>query len=96
MKEMELITELSIRLNWKQQEIDTMLTALGNVIGDKLANNDIVSLHGLGIFESKKKAERISVNPTNGKRYLIPPKLVLTFKPATPLKTHLKTLDNNE
>jgi DNA-binding protein HU-beta len=96
MKETELITELSVRLNWEKQDVEAMLATFGNVIGDALANNDVVSLHGLGQFESKKKAERISVNPANGKRYLIPPKLALVFKPVTPLKIHLKTLDNNE
>lgn len=95
MKETELVTELSARLDWKKEEVEEMVEAFGKVLGEKLANNDIVSLHGLGQFESKKKAERMSVNPANGKRYLIPPKLVPVFKPVAPLKAYIKTLDNN-
>ncbi|MDR1746905.1 MAG: HU family DNA-binding protein [Tannerella sp.] len=96
MKEAELVSELSARLGWEKKDVEATLTTFGIVIGEKLSNNDTISLHGLGQFESKKKAERISVNPTNGKRYLIPPKLVLAFKPVVPLKTYLKTLDSHE
>ena len=38
----------------------------------------------------KKKAERISVNPTTKQRMLVPPKLVLTYKPSTLLKDKFK------
>ena len=47
-----------------------MLAAFGAVVGSKLADNDAVYLQGFGLFEVKKKAERISVNPASGKRYL--------------------------
>ena len=46
--------------------------------------------------EVKKKAERISVNPSNGKRYLVPPKLVPVFKPGTTVKNKLKELGDHE
>lgn len=95
MKDAEVVAELSIRLNWEKREVESMLAAFSDIIGNKLANNDIVNLHGLGQFESKKKAERVSANPTNGKRYIIPPKLVPVFKPVQTLKSYIKTLDNN-
>jgi Bacterial nucleoid DNA-binding protein len=94
MKENELTTELSVRLNWKKQEVDSMLEALGEVIGDKLSQDDIISLQDFGQFESRKKAERISV--VNGKRYLIPPKLVPVFKPSPSVRSYIKSLDDNE
>ena len=93
MKDIELTTELSARLDWKKQDVETMLDALGEIIGDKLSQNDIVSLQGLGQFESRKKAERISA--VNGKRYLIPPKLVPVFRPSSSIRSYIKTLDNN-
>jgi len=93
MKENEFTTELSVRLNWKKQEIETMLDALGEIVGDKLSQNDIISLQGFGQFESRKKAERISV--VNGKRYLIPPKLVPIFRPTSSIKSYIKSLDNH-
>jgi len=93
MKDLEITTELAVRLDWTKQDVEAMLDALGEIIGDKLSQNDIISLHGLGQFESRKKAERISA--VNGKRYLIPPKLVAIFRPSSSIKSYLKTLDNN-
>lgn len=95
MNEVELITELSVRLDRKKQDVETMLVALGDIIGNKLANNDMISLHGLGQFEARKKAERLLANPSNSKRYLIPPKQVAVFRPVSTLRNYLKTLDNN-
>jgi nucleoid DNA-binding protein len=95
MSDIELITELSVRLNWNKQDIETMLVALGDIIGNKLANNDLINMQGLGLFEARKKAERFSANPANNKRYLIPPKQVAVFRPAITIKNYLKTLDKN-
>ena len=39
-------------------------------------------LEGFGSFEVKKKAERISINPASKQRMLVPPKLVLSYKPS--------------
>jgi len=38
----------------------------------------------------KKKMERVVVNPATKQRKLIPPKLVLAFKPSTVLKEKMK------
>jgi DNA-binding protein HU-beta len=37
--------------------------------------------------------ERISVNPINKKRMLVPPKLVMVFKPSALLKDKLKGVE---
>lgn len=96
MKNKELVTELSAKLGWTSQEVTEMLSAFSAVIGSKLVDDDAVYLQGLGLFEVKKKTERISVNPANGKRYLIPPKLVPVFKPGATIKSKLKELSDNE
>jgi DNA-binding protein HU-beta/integration host factor subunit alpha len=38
----------------------------------------------------KKKMERVMVNPSTGQRMLVPPKLVLNFKPNGSWKEHIK------
>ena len=96
MRNKELITNLSKRLGWSNQEVTDMLTGLGSVISSRLTDNDTVYLAGFGQFEVKKKAERISVNPANGKRYLVPPKLAPVFKPGMTLKNKLKELPSDE
>ena len=82
MKSKEVIAELAERMGWTSKEVTEMLSALGSAIGTKLMEGDSVNLSSFGQFEVRKKMERISVNPTNGKRYLVPPKLVPVFKPA--------------
>lgn len=96
MKNKELITELSHRMGWTAQEVTDTLSVLSSVVGSCLVDNDTLCLQGFGQFEVKKKAERISVNPSNGKRYLVPPKLVPVFKPGSTLKNKLKDLGDNE
>ena len=96
MKDVELVTALSEQMDMSPQDVLNNLSMLYLLIGDALSNGGNVNITGLGQFESKKKAERISVNPTNGKRYLIPPKLIPIYKPAPSLKAYLKKLDDNE
>jgi len=96
MNNKELISELSKRLNWTQNEVTDMMTTLSSVISNRLVDNDSVYFQGFGQFEVKKKDERISVNPMTGKRYLVPPKLAPVFKPGTTIKNRLKDLKDNE
>lgn len=93
MNNKELISKLSGRLNCTAQDTSDLLSALSDVVGSKLVDNDSIYLQSFGLFEVKKRAERISVNPVNAKRYLVPPKLVPVFKPGTTLKNRLKDLD---
>ena len=56
----------------------------------ELQTGKTVVIQSFGTFEVKKKLERISVNPTTQQRMLIPPKLVLTYKPSVSLKEKFK------
>lgn len=96
MKNKELVTELAARMGWTAQEVAETLSVLSSVVSSRLVDNDTIYLQGFGQFEVKKKAERISVNPSNGKLYLVPPKLVPVFKPGTTVKNKLKELGDHE
>ena len=96
MKNKELVTELAARMGWTAQEVTETLSVLSSVVSSRLVDNDTIYLQGFGQFEVKKKAERISVNPSNGKRYLVPPKLAPVFNPGTTVKNKLKELGDHE
>ena len=96
MKDVELVTALSQEMDMAPQEVVDTLNVLFLLIGDTLSNSGSINISGLGQFEAKKKAERISVNPANGKRYRIPPKLTPIYKPAPAWKSYLKQLDPHE
>lgn len=69
---------------------------LQSVVGEmtsQLQQGNSISIQGFGSFEVKKKMERISVNPINKKRMLVPPKLVMVFKPSALLKDKLKGVE---
>jgi DNA-binding protein HU-beta len=97
MKETDFTAELARRLNWSEQEVDAMLTLLGSVMGEKLGNTDIIRIQGWGQFDTRERAERLLVHPEHEDRsIMIPPKRVARYKPASALKTYLKTLDSYE
>ena len=56
----------------------------------ELQDGKTITIQGFGTFEVKKKLERITVNPATQQRMLIPPKLVLTYKPSITLKEKFK------
>ena len=56
----------------------------------ELEEGNVVAIQGFGSFEVKKKAERISINPASKQRMLVPPKLVLSYRPSNTLKDKFK------
>lgn len=86
----EFISELSKRLGYTVKDTSDLLNTTVSVITEQLQENNVIAIQGFGSFEVKKKGERISVNPTTKLRLLIPPKLVLTYKPSTVLKEKIK------
>lgn len=67
-----------------------MILSLVEVMTEQWQNNDSIVIQNFGSFEIKKKLERISVNPVTKQRLLVPPKLVLTFRPSNVLKDKFK------
>lgn len=90
MNNKDFTSELSQRLGCTMKETSELVSFLINEMSEQLQNNNQISIQGFGSFEVKKKAERISVNPTNKQRMLVPPKLVLAYKPSNLLKDKFK------
>ncbi|WP_321517186.1 HU family DNA-binding protein [uncultured Bacteroides sp.] len=90
MNNKEFITELSNRLGYSAKETSDLVSSAISVVSEQLQEENAVIVQGFGTFEVKKKLERISVNPATKQRMLVPPKLVINFKPSNVIKDKFK------
>lgn len=90
MNNKEFVSELSQKLGISAKETSDHIESLVSGMIEQLQNGNSISVQGFGSLDIKKKAERISVNPTTKKRMLIPPKLVLAYRPSNILKEKFK------
>ena len=90
MNNKEFISILAGRTGMKTSETQKMVEALIDVMSDCFQEGDSVQMANFGCFEVKKKMERVMVNPTTSQRMLVPPKLVLAFKPNPTWKDKIK------
>ena len=86
MNNKDFIAELSKKTNQTVGATTKMVDDTLRILEEHFTQGNPVNISSFGTLEVKKKMERISVNPTTGKRYLIPPKLVLSFQQSNILK----------
>lgn len=84
------ITELSRRTGFTQDDTQKMVGTVIDAMNDAFQRGDVVFVPKFGTFEVKKRLERIVINPGTKQRMLVPPKLVLGFKPIASIKEKLK------
>ncbi len=96
MTNLELIATLAKRLNWTQKQTSETLEAIVSIMSQNLEAGNSFNIQGFGLFETKKKGERISVNPVTKQRFLVPPKITISFRPGQTIKDNLKNLIINE
>ena len=90
MNNKEFINELARRNEMKAVDAQAWMNTLLGAMGDNFLEGNAVQLHNFGVFEVKKKLERIIINPSTGQRMLVPPKLTLAFKPTPQTKEKIK------
>lgn len=90
MNNKDFIAELSYRLGYSAQETTQLLNSTFQLLSDQLEEGNSVAIQGFGSFEVRKKTERILVNPATQQRMLVPPKLVVSFKPSSQTKEKFK------
>ena len=90
MNNKDFITELAEKTGYSAEEAQRMVDIVVETMADRFQEGDVVLIPNFGSFEIKRKMERIMVNPSTGQRMLVPPKLVLNFKPNTNWKERIK------
>lgn len=84
------VSELSSRLGYSQDDTRKMINTVIDSMNDGFTKGHVVTIPKFGTFEVKKRLERILINPGTKQRMLVPPKLVLNFKPIASLKEKVK------
>lgn len=90
MNNKEFTSELAERLGYTIKDTSELMNSLLSSMTQELEEGNVIAIQGFGSFEVKKKAERISINPARKQRMLVPPKLVLSYRPSNTLKDKFK------
>ncbi|MDY4409880.1 MAG: HU family DNA-binding protein [Prevotella sp.] len=90
MNNKEYIAELAETAGYTQTDTQQMVRTIVDAMTANFEEGDTVQVANFGSFEVKKRLERIVVNPGTKQRMLVPPKLVLSFKPVSAIKEDLK------
>ena len=81
---------MAVRTGLKISEVQNMMETVVAAMGEHFAESKAIQMPNFGVLEVRKKLERVIVNPTSGQRMLVPPKLVLGFRPSPVLKDKIK------
>ena len=90
MNNKEFTSELAERLGYTIKDTSELMNSLLSSMTQEQEEGNVIAIQGFGSFEVKKKAERISINPASKQRVLVPPKLVLSYRPSNTLKDKFK------
>ena len=82
----EFISALAEKTGYSENKTSQLAAVLANEIACQLEDENSVMIMGFGTFEVKKKLERVVVNPASKQRMLVPPRMVVSFKPNPALK----------
>jgi nucleoid DNA-binding protein len=86
-----IIKELSLRLQKPQNETKALLDTTLDVLKKNLGKNRGFILQNFGSFNIKKRERRKGFNPLKNSYIILPPKMVLVFKPSSALKEKVKS-----
>ena len=90
MNNKDFIAELSRRLGYTLKDTSSLVATLVSEMTEELEDENVISIQNVGTFEVKKKQARVVVNPSTQQRMLVPPKLVVNFKPSASFKEKMQ------
>lgn len=91
MNNKEFINRLATDLHMAPAQVQHNVTQLLKSMASLLADENSLTVQNFGTFEVRKRLERIVVNPATRQKMLVPPKMVLGFKPSASLKNKIKS-----
>ena len=89
MNKAELVAAVAEKVDLKKKDVETVVGAVFDTIGETLAAGEKVQLVGFGTFAVKERAARVGRNPQTGKEIKIAASVVPTFKAGKVLKDNV-------
>ncbi len=89
MNNKELIAAIASKMNLTNAETGSLAEAFVESVREELKEGNSVGLQGVGVFDVRKRNERVFVHPKTKARVLLPPRLVVRFKQSQVLKEKL-------
>ena len=86
----KLVETVAANLGRSPKDVSKLLESFAGILRTRCSDLDSVVVPGFGTFEPKKRNERVMLQPSTGRRMLVPPKITLGFKVSNVLKTKLK------
>lgn len=86
MNNKEFISALSSKTKLTPREVGQLVRDMVSLITYELTEENTIGITNFGTFEVKKKLERVLINPSTKQRMLVPPKMVVSFKPNSGMK----------
>lgn len=90
MNNKEYMSRLAEETGFSIEDTQKLVQDVIGAMSDCFEEGDSVYVPGFGTFDIKKRLERVMKNPVTGQRMLVPPKLVLNFKPANQVKDKIR------
>ena len=86
----KLVETVAANLGRSPKDVSKLLESFAGILRTRCSDLDSVVVPGFGTFEPMKRNERVMLQPSTGRRMLVPPKITLGFKVSNVLKTKLK------
>lgn len=96
MNNKEFIASLASKSKMSVNDTQKLMRTFIDVMTAHFQDSDFLTVPSFGSFEVKKRLERIMVNPSTGQRMLVPPKLVLGFKPSSSVREKVRKGGQND
>ena len=91
MNKTELVAAIADKTEGSKKDIEAVVNAFVEVVGEQLKKGDKIQLIGFGTFEVSERAARKGRNPQTGKEITIEASKSPRFKPGKALKDLVNT-----
>lgn len=90
MNNKEFIAAIAERTGKTQKEATEILEQWVSELKSDVVEKQVAQIDGVGYLETRMRDQRTIVNPGSKMKMLVPPKMVVAFKPIKKVKNEIK------